>query len=393
MFSLYPIRVDFPLTSLSRVEGVSLICLRTLGSMDTARLEINVLPGDFSQYVTAGSPLRISWVDGHGNRDQFIGYVHSFRPSSEGFAPRTRLIAVGAAYPMFNESQRTFYRVGIHNIAREIATDYRFQLDTEPHPYVNEQVLQQSDSDWAFLHRLAKEWGYVLLSQDVNLTFRPQQLVLEENYRTAERLKTYQSVNPEVTSLVNFEPSYSATGKNPAAVSGGQGVGPIQVAPIRWSQEEDAGVFEEAVTARAITSELEGEMVVRAEEARGRFPFSAKATIIAPAGKKPLDVYQITHNNKKVTWVVQSVKHIVTGDTYLGEFVLGSDGRDYVSNSAQKRVDVSVALRRNEALLQRGRPVVIDSRPIFLGAGPNRVVSKQRWKSHLLHTPIGEEVA
>jgi hypothetical protein len=395
VLSLYPIAAEFPMTPLGSVEVYSLICLRRVGAMDTARIVVNLRPDDVNPYVTAGSPLRIVW-EGDNAEDEFIGYVHSFRPVSDGYSQRVVVIAISAAYPMFNESGRTFYRVGIHNVAEEIGDDNRFQVETDPHPLMQEQVLQGDASDWGLLKRLADEWGYVLMMDGVTLIFRPLKDVLQENYRTALRERTQTMVaQGRGSGLIEFKPSFSAASKVPITMTTGQGVQPVTTKSIYWDQGESTGIFQEQAATRSIVSELEGELVSTSQEARRRFPFSAKAIMQTPAGRKPLDVYQIEHEGRRMTWAIQSVKHIVTGSNYLGEMVLGSDGEDYVGAQALGRTDISVLLRRNRRAI-RPEPVIIDTRPYYVGTGANAVVKDQRWKALVMRTPVddrGEEAA
>jgi len=154
MFRLVPIKITFPLTPLASVDVDTLTVLSKVNYMDAARLHIRMDYEEIQRYVTAGSPLWIRW--GKGRRsDLFDGYVHSFRPKSDGYVRSTEIIAVSTAYPMFNESGRTFYDAGIHNVAQEIGDKYRFQVETDPHPVIQSQILQKTDSDWSLLARLA----------------------------------------------------------------------------------------------------------------------------------------------------------------------------------------------------------------------------------------------
>ncbi len=142
MFRLFPIKVSFPMTRTTEKDVSALTVLRHEYRMDTARLVLNVDYNELNEYVSAGSPLKIRW--GSGLRfDEFVGYVHSFRPETDGVTKRTEILAISAAYPMFNETGRTYTDVGIHNVAQQIGDDYRFQVETDHHPYIHEQILQK----------------------------------------------------------------------------------------------------------------------------------------------------------------------------------------------------------------------------------------------------------
>jgi hypothetical protein len=389
VYSLFPIKVDFPFTPLDEVEAFSVTCLRRIGFMDTARLVLNIKPEDVNPYVTAGSPIHIVW-EGDGATDSFVGYVHSFRPISEGYYRRTLILAVSAAYPMYTETGRSFYRIGIHNIAEEVGDDYRFQVETDPHPLLQEQVLQQDDSDWAFLKRLADDWGYVLVFDGVTLIFRPLHTIIEENNRLAESEQVLFGLSPTGSNILSFTPTFTAAGDSPLAINVGRGVEPVTSQTIDWKQA-GKGVFKQ-ITTRSVTSELEGEMVATAKEAQTRFPFTAKANILYPARKKPLDAYRIAYEGQIITWTIHAVKHIVTGSNYVGEMILGSDGVDRSQDAQSGQLDISYLLKRNRRAT-RPNPVIIKTQPYYVGTGASAVVDDQRWKAQVKHSPVNDREA
>lgn len=384
MLSIYSIYARFPDTPLEQTACYSLLCLRRIDAIDTARIVLNLRHDQINDYVGPGSPIQIRWSSG-GRSDEFYGYVHSFRPVSDGYSHQTVILAVSSAYPLFNESKRTFTQVGIHNIAQEIADDHRFQAEVDPHPLMQEQVLQGSDSDWSLLSRLANDWGYVLLIDGVTLIFRSMDRYMEEKYRLAQNDRTLEQVSNRMfgSNLLEFEPSLTAA-KTSAAPSTGSGVNPISTQWIGWG-EERFGIFQEASTGRAISSELEGELVAQAATTDRYFAHSAKAVMLAPMGKKPLDVYHIQHEGVRMSWMVTSIKHVVTGSDYLADMTLGSDGNDYSDRARGVGDGVDVAaLIRNRKRSYRPQPVIINSRPYYIGTGANAAVSDQRWKARLI---------
>jgi len=379
MPSLHPIRVTFPLTPLVGMEGRSLVCLRRVGAMDVAKVLISAKSEEVRPYIAAGSPLKITW-SGNGIRDYFYGYVHSFEPITSGFHHHTVLLAVAASYPMFNESQRTFYLAGIHNAASEVADDHRFQLEAEKHSVTLDQILQHDESDWSFLRRLAEEWGYVLLFDGVTLIFRPLLDVLNERIRMAEDERTQFAMSPNGSNFLSFEPAFSAVGE--VAVSTTRIQGARYVATEIPRQSTRPGIFDQVVTDRTITTDLESESVALAHEVRQRFPFTAKARVLFPAGKKPLDSYRISHEGKRMVWSIQSVKHIVSGGDYIGEMTLGSDGED--SAKVTRGLDMAMLIRKR-SFTRRPTPVISDFRQYFKGTKGDVLVKDQRWRAPVLY--------
>jgi hypothetical protein len=362
------------------MEGRKLVCLRRVGAMDVARITISADADEIRPYIAAGSPIKITWA-GAGRKDAFYGYVHTFNPISIGYLHRTVILAVSAAYPMFNEAQRTFYQAGIHNVAEEIADDHGFQLETDPHSLTMDQILQQDDSDWRFLGRLVDQWGYVLMQDGVTLVFRPLLDVVDERARMAEDERTQLSVSPNGSNFLTFEPSFSAVGD--VAVTTTYSQGTRYVATEIPRQETRTGIFEQVITSRSITTDLESEAVAVANEVKQRFPFVAKARVMFPTGKKPLDCYRITHDGARMVWAVQQVKHVVTGDAYVGEMVLGSDGTD--ADRISRGMDIQ-AMCRKRSSNSRPRPVIRDFRQYFKGTKGDVLVKDQRWRAPILHS-------
>jgi hypothetical protein len=393
VFRLFPTTVTFPLTPLKEgVEATTLVVLRHEYRMDVARLTLNVDYDEINKYVTAGSPLVIRW--GASLRfDEFIGYVHSFRPQIDGITKSTEIIAISAAYPMFNESGTTYTNVGIHNVAQEIGDNYRFQVETDPHPYVHDQILQKGDSDWTLLTRLAEQWGYIVLVDGVTLIFRPLRDVLEENYRYSTIAKTSLTgtIDPRAN-ILSFEESYSATGGTPLTGTGFYGVDPIAVTLVAQREVEaveDDSVFDEIDVERSVTSDLEGELKSNSVRASRRFPYEARATFRAAYRKKPFDCYRIHNDGQYKTWVIRSVKHVVTGNDYISEAILGSDGLDHSEKTRDSQLDINTLLKQNRRA-KRPRPTIISSRPYFVGAGASAVVPDQRWKARIMTVPVDD---
>lgn len=393
MFSLFPTYISFPLTPLQKLDVTNLKVLRHEYQMDVARLTLNVSYDDVNKYVAAGSPLVMRW--GSTLRfDEFVGYVHSFRPRIDGITKSTEIVAISAAYPMFNESGKTYTSVGIHNVVQEIGDTYRFQVETDAHPYVHDQILQKSDSDWGLLARLANQWGYTLLMDGVTLVFRPLKEVLEENYRYSASAKTSAvgSLDPQAN-VLSFEESYSATGRDPLTVTGLYGVDPVSVETV--SQQGIVpvqGVFDEINAGQSVTSNLEGELRSAGVTVNRQFPYEAKATVRAPFRKKPFDCYRVLHDGKFKTWVVRSVRHVVTGDDYIAEMILGSDGLDHSEKSRESQLDINTLLKQSRRA-RRPRPMIVNTRPYYVGAGANIVVPDQRWKAQVMTVPsVDQEV-
>lgn len=382
---LFPTHVEFPATNLAKLECHNLICRRALYQMDSARLLLAARHDQLRDHVGPGSPLRITW-GGINGEDEFIGYVHSISPVSDGPVDQTVIYAVSAAYPMVTRPGRSFVDHAIHNIAATIADDYRFQSEIDPHAQVHEQTLQLDLSDWSFLVRLAREWGYVLMLDGVTLMFRELESYLRAQYKFGEVEKTSREVVPGFgTNIVYFAPDESVD--HTTTETFGAGIASGSGSPFEWQVSGDSDVtdpFADSVTGRALSSDLEAELVAEAVgAAKRRFKSTAEATFFAPSGKKPLDVYHIEHRGKKKTWVIMSVTHYVGSGNYLAEMVLNSDDEDYSRVKSRQNVDMDAQLERKR-MVARPDPVLTQIQPYFVGRGTKSLVSEQRWRAELI---------
>lgn len=394
MIALFPMTAEFPLTNLGTVEANSIVCLRRVGAIDTARVELPIARDRIDNVVAAGSPVRLSWSYG-STKDELYGYVHSYRPSTSGYVDHTTLVVVGAAYPMFNERARTYYRVGIHNVAEDICDDYMFELDTDPHPVMQEQILQQDESDWGLISRLADKWGYALYLDDVTMIFRPLDGLLADNVRAGEDAAVSAVMSPELIggSLIEFKPQYQAAGSSPMGRNIGAGMEPASGEFIGWeSKGERKGMFQNTQISRAVYSELEGEYIALAESVKNRFPFRAKAIFQTPIGKKPYDVYRIDHDGERSNWTILSVKHVMNRSQYMGDMMLGSYNSNEKPLSGGVGLDVPAILSRGREV-RRPMPILKNTRPYVQGAGADVSVEDQRWRAEVRTVLNGAEDA
>ena len=382
MLSLYPITIEFPLTPLRNIEVSSLICVRKHRRMDSCRIVLNIDPDQINPYVTSGSPFRAVWY-AEGSQDEFVGYVHSFRPEVDGYRRNMVIVGVGSSYPLFNQSARTFRNITIDQIAKSICDEHRFQLDSDPHTVVLEQILQKEDSDWSMLQRLAEQWGYVLMFHGVTMVYRPLQVVLEDKYLVAERMSTTSMASQSGSKLLSFRPSFSAAGRTGYVRAVGAGSNPLSAETIPWKAAGPDGAFQQVSTGYPVSSELESTMIAVAQDAESRFPFTAEAEVRAPIGAAPFDALHIDHQGSKMTWVVESVKHVITPNSYVGELLLGSDGKDYVKTNAQPRLNVESIVSRGKDV-RPAKPVILNTRPYLVGSGTSVVVSDHRWRASVI---------
>jgi hypothetical protein len=227
----------------------------------------------------------------------------------------------------------------------------------------------------------------------VTLICRPLKDLLEENYRFSTLAQTHVVGSADRrANLLSFEESYSATGKQPMTATSFQGVNPVDVATISQAETVSGAAFQEIDTNKAVTSNLEGELKVGAVLADNSFPFSAKALVRAPWKTKPFDAWRITNAGETKTWVVRSVRHVVSGNDYQGEIEFGSDGLDHSTKTREDQLDVVTLLKKNKRA-KRPRPVIINSRPYFVGVGASAVVSDQRWKARVMTVPVEEGIS
>lgn len=143
----------------------------------------------------------------------FVGYVHSVRDkvtANRASKRMQRIICVGPTYRMKNGRQKVWRNVTISDIARSLCQQYRLHGVIENHPLRLKSVHQAGESDWAFLCRVAKTYGYVVYPVGTTLYFHSRDYQQSTRLQRAHLL-TYADEHAGRTQIWNFDAKFSET--------------------------------------------------------------------------------------------------------------------------------------------------------------------------------------
>ena len=176
--------------------------------------------------VRAGSPITVTLSQTGGGTKEYNGYVHHI---NSDFAPgknHMEVVAVGASFPMKQQSQTIYKGKTADQVVREIATKHGFAALATAHPRVFPQIAHAGHTDWQMLVRLAKQVGYLLRAENTELYFQP---LLEDFKNLREEAPAFRmrgANNPEGSTIYKFTPTigesidWDGNVKSATAISG-----------------------------------------------------------------------------------------------------------------------------------------------------------------------------
>lgn len=115
-----------------------------------------------------GSPVQFSIGSSPGRSQTFNGYVSYTEPvthNRDGLVNDSpiqlaRLYCLGASYVMKEINSKVWDYPTLENVVTEIANRHRFSIDYPKDSYRPVRLVQSMESDWAFLNRVCKTFGY-----------------------------------------------------------------------------------------------------------------------------------------------------------------------------------------------------------------------------------------
>jgi hypothetical protein len=152
---------------------------------DVAILEYSMASPLYFETIKTGVLVEFTWVQ-EGLSRTWVGYVSSIDKVVNSRRDITMKVhCVGASFPLKQRATRVFYNSSIpeavEKIAREFGLRYSGVNDSRKFP----QLAMTGHSYWEWMQEQAKRIGYALVIDGTNLTFKPIDLVINENFSTA----------------------------------------------------------------------------------------------------------------------------------------------------------------------------------------------------------------
>lgn len=261
----------------------------------------------------SGSQMYLRWGEVPQRSERFYGYLnHEEETLAED--KTMKLICVGASFPYKQERTRSWVDTTLQQIVREIARSQRFDSFVLGSDRVTSAV-QQAETDWEFLARLAKERGKVFFARNTCLflgargDFFSRNLVHAPTYVYGDTLSEFEPMSGE---------TLPGGGRRSVQV---HGLGPSGEV---YRVSEDTNTREKLGTSQPLFEETRTVAVATREEAKQRaaddgFIHRAKATAAGDAKVRPGKVVSIRNVDSRHEgfWYVTGVEHRLQDDYTL----------------------------------------------------------------------------
>lgn len=298
-------------------------------------------PRAITDYVDAGVRVLIS--NGAGRRQEFCGYVSYVEAeavSRDGLINRSpfqdaNIICLGASSVMKGKKQKVWENVSIGILAQELATEYGFSLDVNSRNYQYPRLIQQSESDWEFLVRVAKLYG-------CRVTVHGTHMHVWDPHKAIGRLPSYHILSTS-RSAINNIPGIVMSFRGTFGYETNEGrsadyvitststdgtITTVKSDPNlteTWTGYEKKKKYvhelpstaQNPAEAQAVLEQLDKEF----------YAFNAEMEVLAGAGIVPGGVVDLREYNSNFDrlWYVRSVKHKMGSSQYTTELCVARD--------------------------------------------------------------------
>lgn len=308
--------------------------------------------------VSNGSPIYLVINDGV-NKKEFRGYVDTVLPNQSPSKNITEITAVSPSYKMKTPRQTVYKDLSADGVIQQIASEYRFNAFTLPHPRIYPQISQAGYSDWEFMVYLAKQSGYSLRTENTEIYLQPMLYEYANKRSEAPRFIMRDSNNPAGSTLYSFDITLSETNrydgevKAAVAVSGldekSNGLLSItqQKRTTKTKNKVKPEFFDKFATDVVATDPTVAGYEAEAAEQRAIFQYRGDAKVIGNATLRPdMPVFLEGAGSYSGYWVVLGTEHIVEeqqrnvymyttilhlGTDSLGEAAVWEDGKRILS--------------------------------------------------------------
>ena len=310
--------------------------------------------------VRTGDPVAATVKGANRLPMTFVGYVQRVvdKATQEPKTPRRVVVyCVGPTWPLKNGRTKVWRNLTISEIAAQILREKRLTADIEPHPVRLPMVNQVGESDWSFLVRLAKQYGYVLYPTGTVVHFHSRSRD-ENNSRALARGLTYRPrEDPVPSGIWSFTPILDETG---AGTEGGGKLTRIAAAadprtgatisyrdtgvpsdPVRNSAPPAIfQVYDHSIQAGSFT---EMQAKVEGSKERSRWYLQAEAELYGYPDMRPTSVLYLDGlgGGYNGYWTIIGIEHPLrpfdVPNHYLARVLLGTNslGRPIVGSKPQ----------------------------------------------------------
>lgn len=289
-----------------------------------------------------GAAVQFKISSGQGRTQEFNGYVLYVEPEHAIDAPlingsafyTAKIVCFGASVAMKTVKQRVFENTKIYKIGQEIAKSYKFSIDVLKDEFLIPRAVQAGESDWEFLSRIGKRYGY-------SFSVHGTHLHIWDPFSAIGRRPSYEVLTP-VTAISSAVPGsiLKLTGTFGTLTVDGSSyryqmtsldnannlITTAETSSVTaWSGIKETPKYSTILSDSSASVE-EARKLIDAER-RKSFPYNARVEIMAGAGIVPGGIVEIAGYKAGIDglWYVKSVRHNIGGSSYTTELEIGKD--------------------------------------------------------------------
>jgi phage protein D len=331
------------------IDGVAVDYL----SMQQVKLELSENKHDLARIFMAGIPpqaitdyegaaVSISWHQGAAGHE-FRGYVNHIDPEFQNSSGTVNgspfqlahIYCVGATFDMHAKRSRLWETKTLYDVVKAFADRYRYSFSIPIDTFLFPRLVQNEESDWAFLVRVCDALGFVVTGHGTHLhVFDRYKAIgrgISLHLLTMPMSNATMAVKPG--QILNMQGSFGRV--TPTADTNNEVITSLDnrgVVTVTNSVVHDSHSgrpitpkFTDELSRNAISPAHANRMIQA--RARHKFPYEATIEITGAAGIKPGGMVDLKQTSARFDglWYVPSVTHTLTLDKYFTELKVIKD--------------------------------------------------------------------
>ena len=312
---------------------------------DTAVITATTRALDWFNRLATGTPIRIDYWSTKNNASTFVGYITNVRPRSQpdGVGRYERqIVAVGASRVLRETARATYRNMTAPEIASAVARKAGLTPVIQQHPLRRPTVIQDGETHWEFLSRLAKRTGFVLQVDGTSLHFASMSHLKQMYASRAPYLTDHAEMGVKDPARVNVRSvdAWSGTTSEDAerlsdlaeftAVSPDGKIHTARRAPDsitnpgRTSRAQYVKYLGHGVAAH---TRVDADLLAKGAADNGQMAFQMHLDVAGNPGLKPYRPVMLDLRDRALNgyWIVKEVTHHLSQGKYSCDLIVAND--------------------------------------------------------------------
>lgn len=134
--------------------------------------------------VKKSDPVKFVWKSGV-DTSTFIGFVHAIEKIKTTGNVFTKVTCINNSALLKKSSRKVHKNKTADSIAKTIASELKFTVDSSIHPLTHSRIAQAGQSYWQILRQLAKQTGFALRAENTEIIFKSKEKIIKDKSGTA----------------------------------------------------------------------------------------------------------------------------------------------------------------------------------------------------------------